>query len=323
MALVKKIISKFNGLHYQQEYICLSREALNEPSHLYLVSNNQIIKNITNHHLFVGYCPLILAFTTFTDVVVTESIQLILSQHSLSPNGFFSKKDALATLTLKQIKKQVAGNNTVFYFEGTHGSHHFLSQFHQLVNDTINQWYNKKPGNVFLHSNLYKQVQIAYAIPRIISLITVGNRGLFNLFPTDLHGQADDEHYIISLRIGGKACEQVEATGKLAIAQVDCNAYKTVYALGKNHMQELKSRDNFPFGQSLSAQFQLPLPQAMLSYKELALQDTFACGIHKILLFKIVTNQQAMDQTATLAHIHNSYATWRYKNKLPGNYLLR
>jgi hypothetical protein len=170
---------------------------------------------------------------------------------------------------------------------------------------------------------LYKQVQIAYAIPRIISLISISHAGLFNLFPTDLHGQINEDHYIISLRSSGKACEQVETAAQVLISQVHCDMYKNVYALGKNHMQPLRSKDNFPFSGLLSEKLKWPLPENTISYKELILLDSFIHGIHKILLFKIVCQQQVQAQTATLAHIHNSYASWRYKNKFPGNYLLR
>jgi hypothetical protein len=88
-------------------------------------------------------------------------------------------------------------------------------------------------------------------------------------------------------------------------------------------MQLLKTKDNFPFGQSISAGFHWPLPEHAISYKELILLDSFNHGIHKIFLFKIVLQQQFDGRKATLSHIHNSYATWRYKNGLAGNYLLR
>ena len=324
MGILQKLLNKFNGLHYTQEYLCFAKESLVQPLHVYLVNDKYITKDITNQHLFVGYCPLVFAFF---DPDLPESVQLIFSHKLLLPNETYSKKDAIATLDLSLIKKQAAGRQ-VFYYEGTRGSHHFLSTFHQFINSLYNQWYNKKPGNVFLHNNLYKQVQIAYAVPRIISLITVGNNDLFNLFPTDLHGQPDEEHYIISLRIGGKACEQVEQAAKVLLSRVHSDAYKMVYGLGKNHMQELKTKDNFPFGQSLSENFKWPLPGPAVSYKELLLLNSFTHGIHKIMLFKIVFYQhpgsyREQTENATLAHIHNSYATWRYKNKLPGNYLLR
>ena len=318
--LVKKILTKLNGLHYPQEYLCLGKESFTQPLYVYLVKNKCITKDITNQHLFVGYCPLVFALA-LPDL--PPSIQIIFSQQLLQPNEIFSAKDAIASLDLKIIIKQAAGNSYIYYYEGARGVHHFLSPFRQFINSLNNQWFNKKPGNVFLHNNLYKQVQIAYAVPRVISLITVCNNDLYNLFPTDLHGQIDEQHYIISLRVGGKACEQVEKAGKLLISPVHCDAYKAVYSLGKNHMQELKSKDNFPFGQSLSENFKWPLPLHTVLYNELMLVDSCIHGIHKILLFKIIFHQQLQPQTATLAHIHNSYATWRYKNKLPGNYLLR
>jgi hypothetical protein len=55
----------------------------------------------------------------------------------------------------------------------------------------------------------------------------------------------------------------------------------------------------------------------------LELTDSFIHGIHTIMLFKIVTYRLLHAENGTLAHVHNSYATWRYKNRLQGNYLLR
>lgn len=320
MRLLQKILTNLNGLHFPQEYLCFAKGSLPDQLHVYLVHDKRIIKDITSQHLFVGYCPLVFAFS-FADL--SPSIQIIFSQQVLQPNEIFTAKDALAKLELSLIKKQQHNDSNIFYYEGTHGSHHFLPAFHQYINSLNNQWYNKKPGNVFLHNNLYKQVQIAYAVPRMISLITVGDNNLFNLFPTDLHGQVDETHYIISLRTGGKACKQVEAAGKLLVSQMHCDAFKTVYGLGKNHMQDLKSKDNFPFSESLSEGFDLPLPQQAVSYKELLLLDSFIHGIHTIMLFKIPVYRQLQAENDELAHIHNSYATWRYKNRLQGNYLLR
>lgn len=317
---LKKILTKLNGLHYPQEYLCFAKASLQFPIHVYLVKDKHVLKEITDQHLFVGYSPLVFAFPGRG---LPESIQLIFSQQLLVPNEIFRLKDAIASLDLAIIENPTPGDLDIVFYEGTRGKHHFLPGFHQFINRLYNELYNKKPGNVFLHDNLYKQVQIAYAVVRNISLITVGNNGLFNLFPTDLHGQINDQYYIISLRVGGKALEQAEKSGKLLITQVHCDAYKMVYGLGKNHMQELRPAEYFPFGQSRSVTFNLPLPEHTVLYMELELLDSFIHGIHKILLFTIVFRSQPQGQNSTLAHIHNSYATWRYKNGFPGNYLLR
>jgi flavin reductase (DIM6/NTAB) family NADH-FMN oxidoreductase RutF len=248
---------------------------------------------------------------------------MFFSQRSLQPNDLFKKRDALAWLSLRLIQKQKIGDNEIYYYKGIQGQHHFLSFFHQYIIGLNNQFYNRKKENVFLNNALYKQVQIAYSIPRIISLITVGSGGLYNLFPTDLHGPVNEQYYVSSLRHGGKACKQVENAGRIVISQVHTDVYKMAYALGKNHMQELKPKENFFFSESLSSLFKLPLPKSLLSYRELELVGSFDHGIHKLLLYKIISSQVVSKDPSTLAHIHNCYATWRHRKGLPGNYLVR
>ena len=323
MGLVKRILSKFNGLYYPQEYLCLAKESFQNPLHAYLIEGRKIIKDITNEHLFTGYSPLIFTLPSPANLELPSGIEIVFSQQSFQSNEFFEKKDAIAKLSLQLIRKQKAGDITIFYYEGIKGEHRFLSSFHQYIIELNNNLYNKKTGNVFLPGNLYKQVQIAYSVPRIISLITVGDDRLFNLFPTDLHGRVNKEYYISSLRHEGKACKQVEASGRIVISQVHCDAYKMVYFLGKNHVQQLKSKHNFPFGEAVSKLFQLPLPRPVLYNRELELVESFQHGIHKLLLYKIVSEQDYSNEPVTLAHIHNCYATWRHNKGLAGNYLFR
>ena len=320
MKLVKKILDRFNGLQYPQEYLCFARGFFYQPLHVYLVGSNEVIKEVTQQHLFVGYCPLVFAFS---GPGWGSSIQLVFTHQLLKPNEFYSEKDALAWLEMKQVKEQFNNESHVVYYEGTHGSHHFIPDFNQYLNKLNNKWYNKKPGNVFLHDNLYRQVQIAYAVPRNISLISIQQGEFYNLFPTDLHGQIDENHYIISLRTGGKALEQVKKAGKLLLSQVQAEAYQMVYNLGKNHMQEPKPKENFPFSSLLSQNLLWPLPQHAISYRELVLLEGFEQGIHTILLFRIGFSHPGANEKNSLAHIHNSYASWRYKNGLAGNFLLR
>lgn len=325
MKLVKKILNKLNGLHYPQEYLCLARESLQHPLHVYLTNADRIITDITNRHVFAGYHPLIFAFPAFTGIDLAKfgEIEVVFSNKLLQENSIYSSNDSIAKLRLRFARKQEAGTNSIYYYEGIWGEHHFLSSFHQFIVGLNNKLFNRKTGNVFLQNNLYKQVQIAYAIPRTISLVTVSQKGLVNLFPSDLHGHVDEQHYIISLRHGGKACSQVEEAGKVLITQVHLDTFKKVYALGKNHMQDLKGEEDFPLSKSVSAIFQLQLPESALYYRELELRESFIHGIHKLMLFKIRSEQLINDMPATLSHIHNCYASWRFNNGLEGNYLLR
>ncbi|WP_276501950.1 hypothetical protein [Terrimonas pollutisoli] len=323
MALVKKVLNKLNGLHYQQEYLCFSKEALAQPLHVYLTAEGQIIKDITDQHLFTGYNPLIITLAGESHSQLPVNITIIFAQKVFLPNDFFEQKAALATLSLRLMHTLLTDNFILYFFEGIKGHHHFIHPFYQYVIGLNNRLYNRKKGNVFLHNNLYKQVQIAYSVPRIISLITVGNGELYNLFPTDLHGPVNNEYYIGSLRYNGKACRQVEQSRKILLTEVNSEFYKAAYLLGKNHMQELRRKESFPFSAKVSPTFQLPVPLSALRYRELELIDSFTHGIHRLFIFKIISFQQVENSPSTLAHIHNVYATWRYNQHLPGNYLLR
>ena len=324
MNLFGKLLSKLDGLHYPQEYLCFAKEGFEQPLYAYIVAGDKIIKDITNDHLFTGYSPLVFALHTLPeDPTLSDEIEMIYAMHSMQANELFEKKDALARLSLKLIKKQPVDGIVIHYYEGKYGEHRFLPAVQQKIIQLYNRMYNKKPGNIFLPGNLYTQVQIAYAMPRIISLITVEENGLYNLFPTDLHGPLNQKFYICSLRHEGRACRQVQDAGKIVISQVNADSYKTVYSLGKNHMQDLKPKENFPISDARSAVFGLPLPAAALLYRELELTDSFIHGIHKFLLFRIASNHRVKDDRATLAHVHNCYATWRFNNELSSNFLLR
>ena len=315
------MLIKLNGLYYPQEYLCLNKETFEYSLFVYLLRDGHVVKDITDLHLFIGYHPLVLALEASTSDL--PRIEIIFSQHSMPLNAIIVKKDAIASITLHKTAGLQTANKVINLYEGIHGTHRFVSPFHQFIINIHNELFQKKKGNVFLHENLYKQVQIAYSIPRTISLVTVEQNNLYNCFPTDLHGQVNEAFYIISLRHQGKACRQVMTSKKIVLTEINCNQYKTVYGLGKNHMQEPKAKENFPFSGNASLQFSLPIPLGGLAYRELELADSINLGMHKIMLFHIRRRVQLESGPATLAHVHNVYATWRRKKRLAGNYFIR
>jgi len=145
---------------------------------------------------------------------------------------------------------------------------------------------------------------------------------LMNLFPTDLHGPVGDSHYVSSLRIGGRACEQVEAARRLAISEVDAAAFQAVYRLGKNHMQPMADPATFDLHATASATFGIPLPGAVVQYRELEWYDFFDWGIHRLFCYRVLHREKLSD-AKRLAHIHNCYAQWRANVGLRTAYLLR
>jgi len=321
MIILKKILEKFTGWHYPQEYLCLAREQYTQPLQACLVRRGKVAADITGCHLFVGYSPLVVALPSA--VTRDALIDVYFFQHPQPLNANAAPGRAVACLRAEQVHAQQADGAGIIYYRGLKCRHRMLSQPQQWIVGLQNSLFNNKGGNVYLPHGLYKQVQVAYALPRTVSLITVGGEGGYNLFPTDLHGPAGANHYLISLRTTGKALTQVLAAGRLLLSEVEARCYRAVYSLGKNHMQPLKERAAFPFCGEESLHFNLPLPKGAVRYRELQLEDLWSEGIHTILLMKVEGKSVLTEGVPTLAHVHNSYATWRYKQGLESNYLLR
>ncbi len=127
MKLVKKILERLNGLHYSQEYLCLAKESFQQPLHAYLVEKGKPIKDITNSHLFVGYSPLVFALSSTTGVSEYQTSIVIAFCTRLLYRDLDSQGDnIIALLSLKRVHQQIINNELLFYYEGVHGSHHFI-----------------------------------------------------------------------------------------------------------------------------------------------------------------------------------------------------
>jgi flavin reductase (DIM6/NTAB) family NADH-FMN oxidoreductase RutF len=236
--------------------------------------------------------------------------------------GFESAGNSIARLLLKRINLTELGTSVLLIFEGQQGEHRLLSPFHQNTNRMIRLFKKQDPTNVNLPGNLYDQVRIAYSIPRIISMITVREGDKMNMFPTDLHGPVDKNYYISSLRIGGKANEQVERAGSVVLSNITALARKEAYALGKNHTAEVRPYNHFELAPFRSRVDQAPLPKSVLRYRELERIRHFDCGIHRIHFYKILA-EEIIQPGNTLAHIHNYYGQWRLNHRMPTEFLLR
>ncbi len=318
---IKKIIT---GLTIPQEYVCLERADLQSPISVFLQLENKKIKlDVTTSHLFLGYKPLIIGLSFNTK---DHNYETVRDQDKIFL-GFECylqmKPISLARLTLKKIGEKKLADEVVFFYEGVHGVHSFLSKPNQWINRLREKFRKQSPNNVSLPGNLVDQVRITYSVPRMISIITVSDGTLMNMFPTDLHGSISGKFYAGSLRIGGKANEQVENHKKIVIAEVESAFYKQAYALGKNHMKELQNENTFSLLPTRSKIFDLPLPLSIIQYRELKSVDSFDAGIHRIHLYEVIHHQNVQEGKPSLSHIHQHYAQWRLDQKLHTPMMLR
>ena len=325
--LLRKMLT---GIGIRQEYLCVALEELADILSVRLATPaSSDTLDVTGTHVFLGYRPLLLAIPfADADSPAARAAEVCLSFQAgafaadTTWRGFPASSDSIARLHLKKIRERKVGDRLLAYYEGVFGAHRLLGAFHRFMNRWLEQFKQRPEGNVALDPNLYEQVRIAYSLPRIISLVSVGDGERMNLFPTDLHGPVDGAHYTSSLRIGGRACEQVEAGRRIVLSEIAAGAFQLAYRLGKNHMQPPRERSAFELQASPSAMLGLGLPAAVVRYRELEWFEHFDRGIHRVFMYRVLGEQRVADGPR-LAHVHKCYAQWRADRGLSTRYLLR
>jgi hypothetical protein len=294
------------GIHHPKEYICAPAGEISGGLNCFAIVNGEKAA-VTENFLFLGYRPLIMGWLAEK----FDGNQLTV---------LFERKDnseTVAKLNLKLVKEFQSGENKLFFFTGISSTQEFESGFHQFMFKWHDRFRSKGPGNIDLDPELYNQVKIAYSIPREIKLVTLCNEKGFNVFPTDLHGKVGNEHYLISLRHDKKACAQLEETGKLALWTVDAKHASEVYAMGKNHSQDLAPKEKFSFTENESALFHFPEPVGAIGCEEFEIEKIIGdVGIHRLFLLKSKSVPLIPDPRR-LVHLHRSYVQWHVKTGFP------
>ncbi len=323
--MIRQFIRKqILGYSLPQEYACLALEDLIDPLGVALtVKGSCTSLDVSTTHLFLGYKPLIIGIPVDTlsefyshlnsDDEICLSFHEKGSESSTNWRGFPTFKESIARIILRKTHSLKCGDNTLFVFEGKYAKHEFIGNINQFINRQREKRRIDRKVNINLSDNLGDQVQAAYSIPRIISIVTLVDNGKMNMFPTDLHGAVGNKFYVGSLRHGGKANEQVEKLKRIAVSRIDVTWCKQAYSLGKNHMQELKDINCFSTNTTRSSNFNIPLPEAVNFYHELEQVNSIDLGIHRIHSYGVV-NTLKMTNAKTLSHIHRFYAQWRLNN---------
>lgn len=318
---MKKQLKKFLlGITLPQEYICVNINDFSEPLQVFIKNESQKLTDISSHHIFIGYKPLLIAIDKSYLNEWNQSSNQMLNISFQTEN-----KVELAKLKLNLVKEIKIDSRTCLLFEGVKGTSSYLNLMNKSFNNIYYKLTSDKKQNIYLRGNLYNQIKIAYSVPRNIYLASVGSENLFNIFPTDLSGKFENEYFIVSLRSGGKANEQVSKFGKCLISVMKAESFRDVYIAGKNHMKELSDFEKIGVkarGEK-SAQLKLPVPENAVEYYELLEVDNFDIGIHVIHFFRITNSHKLTNRESILGHVHREYAEWRIKNGIQTNYLIR
>lgn len=301
------------GTDLHTEYVCLPLDA-GTPFGVVLTDRGGGAPREVPHHLFLGYRPLVVGIAT--DHAPDEACLTLSPAYGggATWRGFPTCADAVARLHLRRLRTLEVGGHPLQLYTGERGWHRLLLTHQRLTRAVLGRVdARRRPrrDNVDLPGNLHDQVRIAYAVPRSIEVAGVGTPDRGNLFPTDLHGPVGEEGYVISLRAGGHAGEQVERRGGLALSRVPASSARAVYGLGPNHMRPLRRLDPGQLRAAPGPCLGAPVPATAMRVRELETGAPVEVGVHRLVPARVVSDDRPDPAPGpTLAHVHVAAMTW-------------
>ncbi len=211
-----------------------------------------------------------------------------------------SEKDAeiVANIKLTFFNKIDESDGTLLLLRLTDSGIHHVSQ---LKTRLLFYKYYKKPEQDFFKLKSYSA---AYSFPRKVRLISFREGNWYNIFPMDLVGDIpESKRYVFGLRHTNVTLARIIETKKMVVSEVPYEHKKVIYQLGKHHREPL-SDTKLPFRLTQSENYDFPIPEWIISYKEIKIVSTMNLGSHMLLWGEEINERKLAGPSSHLFHIH-------------------
>ena len=150
-------------------------------------------------------------------------------------------------------------------------------------------------------------LNVYYCWPRPVFLVGVAHDGRNNLFPMDLVGRVDPDHFLLTLRATSPAIELMETSRVIAMSGAPADRLQAVYALGAHHRKQSVDTSALPFPVRLSPLHGLPMLTDGFT-RELTVQQVHRVGSHVMFVCRVDVEQGTTERQ--LGHVSEMYAEW-------------
>jgi flavin reductase (DIM6/NTAB) family NADH-FMN oxidoreductase RutF len=153
-----------------------------------------------------------------------------------------------------------------------------------------------------------------YICPRPVVLVSVVDSNASNLFPMDLIGPLDGQHFSLALHSTSTAVPLMERSRRIALSSVPVEQTSMAYALGQNHKRTDFHWSQMRFDLTLSPVFGLPIPEFALRVREMEIEEVHLMGSHKFFICRLRGNQ-LISHGLQLSFVQGFYHARRQKTQ--------
>jgi flavin reductase (DIM6/NTAB) family NADH-FMN oxidoreductase RutF len=157
-------------------------------------------------------------------------------------------------------------------------------------------------------------LNVYYTWTRRVFLIGVAHDERTNLFPMDLVGRVDPDHFLLALRATSPAIELMETSRVIAMSGAPADRLDTIYALGAHHRKSSVDTNALPFPVRRSPLHGLPMLMEGFT-RELTVNQVHRVGTHVLFVCRVDAEQGTTPRQ--LGHVSEMYAEWLARRARP------
>jgi flavin reductase (DIM6/NTAB) family NADH-FMN oxidoreductase RutF len=150
-------------------------------------------------------------------------------------------------------------------------------------------------------------LNVYYTWPRRVFLVGVAHDERSNLFPMDLVGRVDPDHFLLTLRATSPAIALMETSRVIAMSGAPADKLDIVYALGAHHRKASVDTSALPFPIRRSPRHGLPMLTEGFT-RELTVQQVHRVGSHVLFVCRVDEEQGTTPRQ--LGHLSEMYVEW-------------
>jgi flavin reductase (DIM6/NTAB) family NADH-FMN oxidoreductase RutF len=146
--------------------------------------------------------------------------------------------------------------------------------------------------------------------PVVLTSLTDETGG--NIFPMNIMGNLDEDHFAFALKDSRRAAHLVERIGRIAMSNIPIQYAPLAYQFAVHHTMDYIDFDKLPFGLRESSVFGIPVPEFALRVRELEIKKVHPIGSHTLFIAQIV-HDEIISRELGLSVIHGFYQAWRLR----------
>lgn len=250
-------------------------------------------KNITERIILISLEPILYGIWYSGEIPLGKSFITFKCKADtiIKMRGVVKEKITVNTKTLVIWEPETTEMNKITFYEKVFELPQMLKQ-------------STKSKFKFNYSGL-KHIAACYFYPRKVYVVVVKTVDFLNIFPMDLHlPHPLSQDYLFALQPSNVSIKHIKNNNKIVVCEIPSKHLKYAYELEKNHGQINLVDTKLPFNYALSKNFDFPIPDFSVGYKEIVVKTSHNLNSHTLFLGTVLYEEKVPFGVKQPFHIH-------------------